>query len=507
MMGRPRSLQRADGEPFALAAIVGALGAEFTAAAGVSRLERRTRLDTFDGRLRAARLALEHRVDAAAARLELVLADATMIEAPTGRGLRWPAFTAVLPAGPVRDAVAPVAGIRALVAVSAERRLLRRVDLRNVDGKIVARVELDEPAPPGQAPGRSPAQLRVYPLRGYDGEARRAVRLLQGAGLGWLEPASPAAVGRPPRPGGDPAEAAPVLLARALTGFLATMRANLPGVLDDVDTEFLHDFRVALRRTRATLKLGRPVLGAAFSTRWEPALGWLGEVTAPGRDLDVYLLGLPAMAAWLVAADAADLELFAEHLGRRRAADRDELVRTLRSVRFRRLIRDWDEELTRLATGPVGAPGQIRSAGELAKQASSGAYRRVVRGGAAITRISPAVDLHRLRSRCKELRYALEVFAPLIEAGARTRIVADLTALQDVLGRFQDSQVQRDALGVFAGEMMAQGTTAAALLAMGELIGHLDADQRRARTEFEGVFARFAARSTDWRRDALGGAG
>ena len=50
MMGRPRSLQRADGEPFALAAISGALGAEFTAAAGVSRLERRTRLDTFDGR-------------------------------------------------------------------------------------------------------------------------------------------------------------------------------------------------------------------------------------------------------------------------------------------------------------------------------------------------------------------------------------------------------------------------------------------------------------------------
>ena len=42
--------------------------------------------------------------------------------------------------------------------------------------------------------------------------------------------------------------------------FLSAMRDNLPGLLDDVDTEFLHDFRVAVRRTRSTLKLGRPVL-------------------------------------------------------------------------------------------------------------------------------------------------------------------------------------------------------------------------------------------------------
>ena len=36
------------------------------------------------------------------------------------------------------------------------------------------------------------------------------------------------------------------------------MNENLPGLLADVDTEFLHDFRVAVRRTRSTLKLGRP---------------------------------------------------------------------------------------------------------------------------------------------------------------------------------------------------------------------------------------------------------
>ena len=45
------------------------------------------------------------------------------------------------------------------------------------------------------------------------------------------------------------------------------MTENLPGLLDDIDTEFLHDFRVAVRRTRSTLKLGRPALPAEVRTR------------------------------------------------------------------------------------------------------------------------------------------------------------------------------------------------------------------------------------------------
>ena len=61
--------------------------------------------------------------------------------------------------------------------------------------------------------------------------------------------------------------------------------------------------------------------------------------------------------------------------------------------------------------------------------------------------------------------------------------------------------MQRRALRGFAEEMMADGTTAGAVLAMGELIGHLDAEQDRARREFDGAFARFA-RPSSLRADA-----
>ena len=95
--------------------------------------------------------------------------------------------------------------------------------------------------------------------------------------------------------------------------------------------------RVAVRRTRSTLKLGRSVLPAAMQSRWEPAFKWLGDLTTPVRDLDVYELDLPTMAGWLVGADASDLAPFAAHLRRRRTVERRALVRGLRSVRFQRL--------------------------------------------------------------------------------------------------------------------------------------------------------------------------
>jgi CHAD domain-containing protein len=283
------------------------------------------------------------------------------------------------------------------------------------------------------------------------------------------------------------------VLAAVLNDFLMTMRENVPGLLDDVDTEFLHDFRVAVRRTRATLKLGRPVLPVAMRTRWEPDFRWLGDLTTPVRDLDVYELDLPVMSGWLVTADPSDLDPLARYLRSRRTVRRRTLVRSLRSGRFRRMVTEWEEELARLAdlSYPLdGAGAETLPAGQLADQSISRAYRRVVRGGSLIRADSPATELHALRKRCKELRYALEVFAPLVDQAAGKRAVSHLKGLQDVLGRFQDAEVQRRALHGFAEEMMDEGASAGTILAMGELIGHLDAEQDLARREFDVAFAR-----------------
>ena len=504
MTSPTRALQAADEGQLELEAIVAALSAQFVVSTGAKQLVRRVRLDTFDRRLCAAGLSLEHQIVASGERLVLTQSEGLSTVAAPVTAPRWPALVDDLPTGPVRDAIAPVTGVRALMVSSDQKRRVRLFELHNEDGKTVARVELDEPATAAIA--AAPSRLTVCTLRGYDQQAGRAARLLVGLGLrpvGQGEDSEPNFAR--PASGTDRAEPASVLLTKALSGNLATMRENTPGLLDDVDTEFLHDFRVAVRRTRATLKLGRSCLPEVMRSRWEPAFKGLGDLTTPVRDLDVYELDLPMMAGWLVSTDPKELEHFATHLRSRRTTERRVLVRGLRSVGFRRLITEWEAELAQMVAVPVDADRDQLSAGLLADLGISRAYKRVSLGGAAISDDSPAEDLHTLRKRCKELRYALEVCAPVVARDPRKRAVANLKGLQNVLGRFQDSEVQRLALRGFAEEMMADGTPASAVLAMGELIGHLDAEQDRARREFGGAFSRFARPANQQLMNRLGG--
>jgi CHAD domain-containing protein len=142
------------------------------------------------------------------------------------------------------------------------------------------------------------------------------------------------------------------------------------------------------------------------------------------------------------------------------------------------------------------------SVGELTACSISRAGRRVLRAGAGIRADSPAADLHALRKRCKELRYALEVFSPVLEKSLRKQVVTDLKGLQDVLGRFQDAEVQLRVLRGFA-ETETGEATAEAALAVGELIGHLAGVQEAAHRELDASFARFARKGSTRRLRSL----
>jgi CHAD domain-containing protein len=126
-----------------------------------------------------------------------------------------------------------------------------------------------------------------------------------------------------------------------------------------------------------------------------------------------------------------------------------------------------------------------------------------LRRGGAIGPDSPPEQLHSLRKRGKELRYVLEFFASLHDTSAHRKVVDELKALQDVLGRFQDGELQRAALIEFAEQMVAAGTVpATTLLAMGELAARLDRRQA-ARDEFGARFARFTNEKNLRRFDSL----
>ena len=366
-MTRLTRAQTAHDGPLDLDAVTGALCTRFSLVTGPVKPVRRSWLDTFDHRLRAAGLTLQHQWGKDGDVLILGDGDTTLAEPIGNPG--WPALADALPTGRIRELTAPLTGIRALIASPPESRRLRRLDLLNEDGKTVARVEVDEPG----SSTAGVALITVRTLRGYEDQARRAVLLLSEAGLRPPGRRAECDHDSPPEPAmADRDAPATLLLATGFRRGLSTMRTNLPGLLDDVDTEFLHDLRVALRRTRATLKLGRSILPPAVTARWEPFFKGLGDLTTPVRDLDVCQLDLPTMAGWLIAAGPTDLEPFAAHLRTRRAAVRGQLVRELRSTRFQRLLTEWDDELGKLMADTHDPSPEARSAGWWPSEASRG---------------------------------------------------------------------------------------------------------------------------------------
>ena len=463
---------------------------------------RRTWLDTFDWRLYRAGLTLQQ-VSSSGGVSELRLAGpgGLRLTAPAGRP-RWPSLAGSLPAGPVRDLVAPITGIRALLPVGTALSQVRELRLLNEDEKTVARLVVDQMSVPGPAGVVLPTRLAVTEVRGYQAASRRARRVLAGTAgvapsrLTALDTALHAAdqhvagysgkvdvVLRPAMSGRDAVTA--VLLEQ-----LDTLEANVGGVLRDIDTEFLHDLRVAVRRTRSALKLLGDVLPGEFTLRFASEFRWLGDLTTPMRDLDVHLLSFPPMRAALVAASPADLEPFRAFLGRRRSAERRKLNRGLRSARFASVVGDWRKALLG-AQHPAGAAGGPRAAA-LSADRTRRAHARVIKLGSSITDASPAESLHTLRKRGKELRYVLEFFTSLHDPELHRAVIGDLKRLQDCLGQFQDSQVAREEIQSLAAAMLAQqAAPASTLLAMGELAAQLGERQRRARAEFGQRFAEF----------------
>ena len=481
---------------------------------GAVRSRRRTWLDTFDWRLYRAGLTLEQVVTGSHVELVLTGRDGAVVATerlPAGSKPDWPSLAAELPPGPVQAALEPVTGLRALIPVARAVSKLAQLQALNADAKTIARLAVDRVAVTYPARVSLPARLTLVPVRGYQAQADKVSRAIGGlpgivTGRDSTLEAALAAAGS--RPGEVPGKAAGIHLtpgmpaARAMSqiliALLDVMEANVPGTIRDIDTEFLHDLRVAVRWTRSALKLCGDALPGGMASRYAPEFRWLGDLTTPTRDLDVFLLGYPAMAASLIGAEPDDLIPFRDHLVRSRAIAYRRLVTGLRSARFARLRTDW-----RAALADVRARRRP-SVAQLAESKITAAHRKALQVGGRITPASPSESLHNLRKRCKELRYLVEMFGSLHDPGQRWQAVRELKALQDCLGEFQDAEVQRTEIRAFAAQMVAERTAPAeTLLAMGEIAAHLAAEQTTARARFDGRFADFAGLASRRRMAAL----
>ncbi len=433
-----------------------------------------------------------------------------------------PAFARDLPPGAFRDELARVIGLRRLfpiVRVEATRSILAVLDARR---KTVARLSLERgraTTGEGRTSRALGERLRVVPVPGYADEHRAVLECvgrtpgLARAEGGELLDALAAVKLEPGRHSSkldvplEPAEPAQTAVRRLLRALLAVLTANEEGTRLALDPEFLHDFRVAVRRTRSCLGQLDRVFAPPAVEGFRQEFAWLGGLTGPARDLDVLLAGMDDYRAELPPSLAAGLELFESELRLRQCRAQRRLGQGLASRRYRDLMRKWSRFVDAPpACGEAGlGPDARRPIREVAASCIRRRFRRISKHGRNLGSDTPPPTFHVVRIDCKKLRYLLEFFRHAFDSQRVAALVAELKSLQDQLGDFNDMEVQQhEVLGI--AERLARRPTLRpeALIAAGSLVGILHRRQSELRPKLLGRLGRFAGAKTAAAIDEFG---
>ena len=410
-----------------------------------------------------------------------------------------------LPESPLKQYLRDVLDMRALINLIKLKKSSTTLNLLDKEEKTVVRLAFESAtAAEGKAVDGLLQNCRLIPVRGYQKQYKAASVILTSAGLsaqaGNILIA--ALEGSGLQPGGyssktdiplQPDMPAGEACRQILAHLARIVRANEDGIRRDIDSEFLHDFRVAIRRSRSLLTLMKGVFQPQVNQSLKVDLQTAGKATNRLRDLDVYLLDQQSYEDRIPDRLRPGIAPLFASLRRRRGVEKRKTIRFLDSADYRRIIAhiesvagqepDPDPPEPDLANQPIQP---------LASRVIFRRYKKIIKAGSRIDASTPDADLHRLRIECKKLRYALEFFRTLYPADEMKALIKQLKSLQDNLGRFNDLSVQQDFLHAFLETIDGQKPNAVQLAAAtGALISRLQSEHRQVKNDFMGVFGTF----------------
>lgn len=270
-----------------------------------------------------------------------------------------------------------------------------------------------------------------------------------------------------------------------LSDMLENMREQEKGITLNIDSEFLHYYRVYLRKARSVLSQFKAVFSVEEINELRAGLSEVGRATNHARDLDVY---------WLKVRDYAELtksedfEPFLKYLKKSSDKEYEKLAKFLKSEKYKKIASDFSK-ITKASTGkglkadePVGV---------FARNRLRKLYKKLIQDGSGLTIDSADEKLHELRIDCKKVRYLLEFSETLFDKSKLMEAVKLIKNLQTILGNFQDLSVQQQKLVGFADDMVVElkDIKSAPLISIGRLVSDLQREQKGCKEMFLQSFA------------------
>lgn len=218
-------------------------------------------------------------------------------------------------------------------------------------------------------------------------------------------------------------------------------RQHEKGINRDDDIEFLHQYRVALRRCRALISLLKSLFKAEQKQMLKVELKTMMQKSNHLRDLDVFLLKMEDYFSALEHQYHQGLICFFDELQYMRRNTHKELKRWLKTESYEQqcqLVKGLIAELEYCPT----SKGHTKSK-DFGREMIWQHFEQVLTHCNGLTINSPDESVHELRIYCKKLRYLLEFFTPIFPAKINKEQIQRLKQLQDQLGEFNDSSVQQ----------------------------------------------------------------
>jgi CHAD domain-containing protein len=276
-----------------------------------------------------------------------------------------------------------------------------------------------------------------------------------------------------------------------LRNMITIMDQNISGIIDNVDTEFLHDFRVALRKTRTALTQLRGIFKEEFISNFKKDFSYITNRTNLARDLDIQYLTYIELKFTIPENLKNGLNVLLEHIKSLQVKEYNKLSKFLLTHKFNNIMNRWKKFVDSANEGIADENG-LKVVGEMAPYYIDEAYDRVTKKYQKVLKNFNARNMHKMRIACKKLRYILEFFYPLYENSTYMKAIESLKTLQDTLGLYQDINVQKKILSKIVDDFTKnESTTADIFMTTGYIFRLLEEKQQKSSTNFLEYFDNF----------------
>ena len=270
---------------------------------------------------------------------------------------------------------------------------------------------------------------------------------------------------------------------------------QLPGVVDDIDPEFVHQARVTTRRMRSAIKVFSGAAPESTSNFLADELKWLAALFGDVRDIDVFIINLRRLKEKIDYFPTKTKKALERAIEKERQKPLKALTDALASPRYRKLERLIRQYLNHPPAAVLVAANGVTTIRQFAPQVIGDDFKAVLARGGAVIAKPRMKQFHLLRIQMKKLRYATEFMAPAYGDGLGP-FIKSTVEIQDTLGELQDTVFTREFCMRLIEDWRGKLVDSELLFALGEIYQFQAEIARERRETFSGIWERFSCDET-----------